>query len=123
MDEYLKSLRPAPSPYLESGKPSAAAERGKRVFEKTGCGSCHSGPYYTDMRKHNAGTGRGQEEGTAFDVPTLVEVWRTAPYLHDGRAPTLKHLFTAPGSGGIHRLTPRLNASDIDDLVAFVSSL
>ncbi|MBK5293032.1 MAG: cell surface protein [Acidobacteriia bacterium] len=123
VDAYLKSLRPAPSPYLEDGELSAAAGRGKRVFEKAGCGSCHSGPFYTDMRKHNAGTGRGQEEGIAFDVPTLLEIWRTAPYLHDGRAPTLKHLFTAPGSGRVHVLTTRVNESDIDDLVAFVSSL
>ena len=123
VDEYLRSLRPAPSPYLENGKLSAAAERGRRVFENAGCGSCHSGPYYTDMRKHNAGTGRGQEDGAAFDVPTLVEVWRTAPYLHDGRAATLKQLFTAAGSGRVHRLTSRVKPNDIDDLIAFVSSL
>ena len=123
VDAYLKSLRPVPSPHLEDGKLSAAAERGKKVYEKAGCHLCHSGPYYTDMRKHNVGTGRGREEGIAFDVPTLVEIWRTAPYLHDGRAPTLKDLFTAPDSGRVHRLTERIGRGEIDDLVAFVSSL
>ena len=96
VDAYLKSLRPAPSPYLEDGRLSAAGERGKQVFEKTGCRSCHAGTLYTDMRKHNVGTGRGQEEGIEYDVPTLVEIWRTAPYLHDGRSPTLKHFSRRP---------------------------
>ena len=123
VDAYLKSLRPAPSPYLVDGRLSAAAERGKKIFDKAGCGFCHSGPFYTDMRKHNPGTGRGREEGIAFDVPTLVEIWRTAPYLHDGRAPTLKDLFTASGSGPVHHLAAPANQHDIDDLVAFVSSL
>jgi cytochrome c peroxidase len=123
VDAYLKSLRPAPSPYLEDGRLSAAAERGKQVFEKTGCRSCHAGTLYTDMRKHNVGTGRGQEEGIEYDVPTLVEIWRTAPYLHDGRSPTLKHLFTSPGSGPVHHLMTRMNQHDIDDLTAFVSSI
>ena len=29
-----------------------------------------------------------------FDTPTLIEVWRTAPYLHDGRYATIKELFS-----------------------------
>jgi len=123
VDAYLKSLRPTPSPYLENGKLSAAAERGRKVFEKAGCGSCHAGRLYTDMLKHDIGTGRGSEKGTAYDVPTLVEVWRTAPYLHDGRAPTLKALFTSASSGPVLNLTGRLSQREIDDLIVFVLSI
>ncbi len=40
---YIRSLRPAVSPYLKDGKPSRRAERGRRIFEDAGCASCHSG--------------------------------------------------------------------------------
>jgi cytochrome c peroxidase len=123
VDAYLKSLRPTTSPYLENGKLSSAGERGRRVFEKTGCGSCHAGPYYTDLLRHDVGSGRGSEVGMAYDVPSLIEVWRTAPYLHDGRAPTLKALFTTVDSGPIHNVTGRLHQPEINDLIIFVSSL
>jgi YVTN family beta-propeller protein len=123
VDAYLKSLRPVPSPYLENGKLSAAGERGHKVFEKAGCGSCHPGRFYTDMLKHDIGTGRGPEKGMEFDVPSLVEVWRTAPYLHDGRAPTLRALFTSADSGPLLNLSGRLSESEINDLIVFVSSI
>jgi YVTN family beta-propeller protein len=123
VDAYLKSLQPLPSPYLDRGQPSAAAGRGRKVFEDAGCGLCHAGPHYTNLRQYSVGTGRGQEKGRAYDVPTLIEVWRTAPYLHDGRAATLQDLFTAPDSGRAHSLGSRLKAEEIEDLVAFVLSL
>jgi hypothetical protein len=37
IDEYLKSLKPVPSPHLENGKLSPMAERGRDVFERAGC--------------------------------------------------------------------------------------
>ncbi len=122
VDSYLKSLQPMPSPYLVEGKLSPAAERGKKLFQANGCSGCHSGALYTSMKKFNAGTGLGREKGIAFDTPTLIEVWRTAPYLHDGRAATLVDMFTAADSG-IHNLSVRLSAKQIEDLAAFVLSL
>jgi YVTN family beta-propeller protein len=122
VDAYLKSLQPAPSPHLVQGKLSAAAERGREIFQSAGCASCHSGRQYTSMRKYNAGTGRGREKGIAFDTPTLIEVWRTGPYLNDGRAVTIEDMLTSPDSG-IHYLTPRLGAEEIKDLAEFVLSL
>jgi YVTN family beta-propeller protein len=122
VDAYLKSLEPAPSPYLEQGKLSAAAERGKQIFQGAGCSGCHSGRFYTGMGRHNVGTGRGREKGVAYDTPTLIEVWRTAPYLHDGRAVTIKDMLMSPDSG-LHYLGPRFSAAQIEDLAAFVLSL
>jgi DNA-binding beta-propeller fold protein YncE len=123
IEAWLRSLEPMPSPVLESGALSAAAARGKRVFERAGCAGCHSGPLYTDLRQHDSGTGRGREKGVRFDTPTLIEVWSTAPYLHDGRAATLKSLFTSPDLPAPHGLGSRFKAKEIDDLIAFVSSL
>jgi YVTN family beta-propeller protein len=122
IDEYLKSLKPVPSPYLVKGKLSKAAKRGKKIFEKAGCVKCHAGPMYTDLQKYNVETGKGMENNLAFDTPTLVEVWRTAPYLYDGRAATMREVLTKHNSDDKHGVTSNLTENEIDDLAEFVLS-
>ena len=123
MDEYLKSLKPLMSPYLVDGKLSESATRGKEVFNKAGCISCHSGELHTNLRHYDVGTGQGLDEGKDFDTPTLVEVWRTSPYLYDGRAATIKDVLTKYNSENKHGKTAELSEAEIKDLVAFVLSL
>jgi cytochrome c peroxidase len=123
IDAFLKAQRPEPSPHLVNGALSAAAVRGKKVFEGTGCGSCHSGPLYTGLGQHRVGSGRGREKDTSFDTPTLIEVWRSGPYFHDGRAATLQNLFGAPDNGPTHSLKSKLSKQQLEDLIAFVLSL
>lgn len=123
MEAYIKNLQPVPSPALVDGKLSTSAKRGKTVFEKAACVHCHSGPDYTDMKMHNVDTGTGRERGIQLDTPTLVEVWRTAPYLHDGRAPDLKTLFTEHNPGNTHGHTSSLSDQEMDDLVEYLRSL
>ncbi|UCG48948.1 MAG: beta-propeller fold lactonase family protein, partial [Phycisphaerales bacterium] len=67
IDEYLKSLKPLPSPRLIEGKLSASALRGQKLFDTAGCGACHAPPLYTDLRQHDLGTARGLDEGLKFD--------------------------------------------------------
>ncbi|MBD3393130.1 MAG: cell surface protein [Chitinivibrionales bacterium] len=122
MDEYLKSLRPVPSPYLVKGMMSDAAKRGKGLFyDKFQCQQCHPEPLYTDLRFHNVGTqGPLDTDGRSeFDTPTLIENWRTAPYLHDGRYPEMKDVY----SPGRHGLIVNATDQEIQDLVEFVNSL
>jgi len=123
IDAYLKSLRPVPSPYLADGRLSAAAERGRELFQsdRIGCYRCHPAPLYTDLRSHNVRSRARNERQDHFDTPTLVEVWRTAPYLHDGRYATLDDLLVE----GRHGLRPSemLTEQEVDDLVEFVLSL
>ena len=123
IDEYLKSLQPVPSPYLVNGKLSAAAERGKKVFEKARCASCHQPPLYTTLQK--AGWEEDPETGQyfQFDIPTLVEVWRTAPYLYNGRAKTIKEVVTKYNPNDSHGSTSKLSEREINDLVEYVLSL
>lgn len=126
VDAYLKSLRPVPSPRLEGGRLSAAAQRGKRVFadEAVGCADCHSGRDFTDLHSHVVGSENAREpRETRFDTPTLVELWRTAPYLHDGSAPTVRELFTTRNTQNRHGNTTHLSPTQIDDLVAYLLSL
>jgi cytochrome c peroxidase len=63
------------------------------------------------------------EEGQRFDVPTLIEVWRTGPYLHDGRAATIHDLVTTYNPEDEHGRTSNLSPEEISDLVEFVGSL
>jgi cytochrome c peroxidase len=122
IDEYLKSLKPLPSPYLVRGKLSRAAQRGKKVFEDAGCSSCHSGKLLTDMQKYDVGTGKGREQGLEFDTPTLVEIWRSAPYLNDGRAATIEEVITKFNPDDKHGITSNLTTKQKNDLAQFVLS-
>ncbi len=56
-----------------------------------------------------------------FDTPTLVEAWRTAPYLHDGRYATIEQLLTE-GKHGLDR-THGLSDQEMNELSEFVLSL
>jgi YVTN family beta-propeller protein len=122
MDEYVKSLKPLPSPYLVDGKLSESAKRGQAVFRKAGCALCHAGPMLTNLQEYDVGTGTGMEEGRSFDTPTLVETWRTAPYLYDGRATTIKDVLTKFNRDDKHGRTSGLSKGEITDLVEFVLS-
>ena len=123
IDEYLKSLQPVPSPHLQNGALSEAAQRGEQLFESTGCISCHSGEYFTDMKKYDLGMGEFKDKGVEFDVPTLREIWRTAPYLYDGRAATIFELLTTFNNGDKHGVTSQLSAKELKDLAEYVLSL
>ncbi len=123
LDAYISSLEPDPSPFLINGKLSKAAKRGKKVFEKAGCLGCHPAPLYTDLQMYDVGTGTGQDAGKAFDTPTLVEVWRTSPYMHDGRATTIYEVITTHNPADIRGKTSALTEENKKDLVAYVLSL
>ena len=117
VDEYIKSLEPLPSPYLVDGELSPKALQGRKVYEKYGCAECHSGPYYTDMQMHHIGEDVEFEEG--WDTPTLREVWRTAPYLFDGRAATMVDVFYEHK----HGIDGKISLKDAEALAEFVNSL
>lgn len=123
IEAFFKSLQPVPSPALVNGQLSPAAVRGKEVFEKAACAMCHSGPYLTDGKPHNVGTGTGREAGKAWDTPSLREIWRTAPYLHDGRAATLEDVIGPANPGDKHGRTSALNADQREDLIEYILSL
>lgn len=123
IDAYLKELAPVPSPHLSDGKLSASALRGRQAFAKAGCMHCHPAPLFTDLKEYNVGTGKDREKDTTFDTPTLVELWRTAPYLHDGRAATVKDVITIHNIGDQHGKTSTLTAEEIADLAEYLLSL
>jgi cytochrome c peroxidase len=82
---------------------SEAAQRGMKVFfNKAHCSACHTGPSFSDQAFHNIGVGMESEkcDKGSFKTPTLREIARTAPYMHDGRFATLEEVVDYYDKGG-----------------------
>ena len=130
IEAYLRKLRPVPG-----AADKEAVNRGRKLFFRAdvGCAACHPPPLYTDNRKHDVGTHGAFDvtfDGsdrrvpqTEFMTPTLVEVWRTAPYLHDGRFATLEETVGPGNAQGLRGRTAHLSREQLRDLIAFVASL
>jgi cytochrome c peroxidase len=124
----------------------ASAKRGLMLFTgPASCHRCHTGPVFSDDEFHNTGvawrrghlTDPGRAAVTkedvdrgAFKTPTLREIARTAPYMHDGSIRTLEEVIDFYDRGGSRNpgLDPRLRALHLTardklDLVAFLESL
>jgi DNA-binding beta-propeller fold protein YncE/cytochrome c553 len=123
------------SPYAKGGL-SAAADRGRELFmsKKTACTKCHAGPLYSDsvprssseIVRHDVGTGNddpSEKMGPAFDTPTLLGVYRTAPYLHHGKAATLTDVLREQNANDKHGVTSHLTDTEVADLVEFLKAL
>ncbi len=123
IDAFLSSLRPVPSPFLEDNKLSEKALKGKLVFEAAGCKQCHSGAYYTDGNLYDIYSGHSNDEKARFDTPSLSEAWRNAPYLHDGRAATIREVLVDFNKNGTHGKTGNLTDEELNCLLEYVLSL
>lgn len=133
LSAYTNSHRVRLSPYARNGL-SAAAQRGRTLFEskETGCAACHSGPFFTDSqsgrasRRHDVGTGGDdptEKMGPEYDTPMLLNLYRSAPYLHHGRAETLQAVLTTENKADRHGRTSHLSPAQVDDLVEFLKAL
>jgi cytochrome c peroxidase/PKD repeat protein len=127
---YVASLNRFPSsPYrTPDGALTAAAQRGKTVFEELDCLDCHSGERLTDSGRgprHDVGTigpasgARRGEQLDGFDTPTLRGLATSAPYFHDGSATTLREVIEREGHGN----AGGLSEDDKDALVAFLRQI
>ncbi|MEO2047804.1 MAG: di-heme oxidoredictase family protein [Pirellulales bacterium] len=123
------------SPFARGGL-SESATRGRKIFlsSKTACATCHTGPFYSDSAprtakeivRHDVGTGNddpSEKMGPTFDTPTLLGVYRTAPYLHHGRAATLAEVLREQNGDDKHGVTSHLTDTQVDDLVEFLKAL
>ncbi|MBQ7365215.1 MAG: c-type cytochrome [Clostridia bacterium] len=115
IDEYLKSLYPVQSPALnQDGTLTSSAASGKELFEQN-CASCHPAPLYTDLKMHNVGSNQFSGDSGEYDTPTLVEVWRPGPYMHDGSLYTIEEV--------VKFFAKDLNDADVKKLADFVRSI
>jgi DNA-binding beta-propeller fold protein YncE/mono/diheme cytochrome c family protein len=124
---YLKSLKPVVSPYRKpDGSLTDSALRGEKLFNDpvVACAKCHPGPVFTDLKMYDVGTSRPFDRGAlSFDTTSLVELWRTSPYLHDGSAVTVRDVLLKHNSKDLHGVTSKLSPAQIDDLAAYLLSL
>lgn len=148
---YLRTIVSGDSPYdrYVAGETTALTEqqrRGLEVFRGKGaCTVCHLGPNLTDEEFHNTGVGWsndqtpdvGRETVTnspgdrgAFKTPTLREVARSGPYMHDGSLASLSDVVDFYDDGGISNpnididMEPlHLSDQEKEDLSAFLESL
>ncbi len=124
IDAYTKSLKPEASPYLENGKLSESALRGKHLFDsKANCASCHGGDLYGADILIYENYVKSETETRGLLVPPLIEAWRTAPYLHDGSAATIMDVLTTRNVTGTHGNTAELTEAELADLCNYVLSL
>ena len=101
-----------------------AARRGEALFRsnKGNCISCHSGPEFTDGKRHDLGMNERGDVYKGHNPPSLRGVYDKDPYLHDGRSKTLKAALTgdhAPEALG----GEVLSEPELDDLIAYLKSL
>jgi hypothetical protein len=124
---YVGSLSTfEPSPYRAAdGSPSAQATAGRAVFIAKSCAACHGGAGFTasgTLGLQDIGTlkpSSGQRLGaalTGIDIPTLRDVWRTGPYLHDGSAATIDAAVLAHSAVSV-------TAGELTSLVAFLREI
>lgn len=133
MSAYSNTHNFTLSPYAKKGL-NPAAERGRKLFfsKQTQCANCHSGPFLTDsvptqkFIRHNVGTSvdnPGEKMGPEYDTPTLLGIYRTAPYLHHGKAQTLEEVLTVYNHDDKHGITSQLSKQEIADLAEFLKAL
>ena len=127
---------------------SAEAKLGRELFfGKAECSQCHVGWNFTDSKFHNLGIGwdslkkqfadvgrskiSGKREDTgAFKTPTLRDVSKHAPYMHDGSVPTLREIVEHYNKGGIPNpwlsssiKKLNLSSAEVEALLAFLQAL
>ena len=71
------------------------------------------------MQTVDAGLGTGVK----YDVPSLVEAWRSAPYLHHGDALSLEETIVDFNHLQVRGVTGRLSARELADLLEYLRSL
>ena len=145
---FERTILSGPGPFdrFVAGEPdaiSASAKRGFMLFNGRGrCSQCHSGWAFTDGSFHDIGSALGEDFGRgrlfptsrrlryAFKTPTLRDVARRAPYMHNGSKPDLVAVLDLYDKGGIDRpsrselIRPLgLSAGEKADLLAFLETL
>ncbi len=133
---YLCSIPRPPNRYRKLGEDLTEAQRrGKAIFERTTknggepipvgnrCVTCHPPPLYTDGKVHDVGTQFAYDRERKFDAPHLHNIYDSAPYLHNGIAPTLEEVWTKYNPYDEHGVTNDMTKDQLNDLIEYLKTL
>lgn len=127
---FLDAMPTPDNPYKRD-ELTDAQKRGSQAFLKAECNECHTGETLTNNKQANVGTfvlnGSNPDidavRQRGLNTPSLLGIARSAPYLHDGSAMTLKERLQQTRKSDTHGKTSRLNDAELDDLVEFLRVL
>jgi YVTN family beta-propeller protein len=133
---YIRSIPPVANPHRSpDGELTPKQLRGKALFERTTlndgtllaeenrCHFCHLGPKFFDGRQFDVGTKGPRDTRTKFDTAHLVNIFESAPYLHDGRAATLEEIWTVHNLADKHGVSSDWTKRQLNDLVEYLKAL
>ena len=129
---YLNSLPPQPHPLASEKFELTRLKNGVSAFFQAGCATCHTPPAFTNLGQHSAvslfpdyygpkADGAGTDD--FLDTPSLRGVALTPPYLHHGRAATLREVLVERNSIQRHGNTKSLSPEQLADLVFLLERL
>jgi len=130
---YVRSLQPRPNRWRSpAGELTPTQERGHALFvrgldkfgnaipETNRCVYCHSGEKGTNQKPFDVGTKKTTDNTGLLDTPQLTNIAITAPYLHDGSAPTLEQIWTVFNLEDKHGRTNDLTKDELNDLIEYL---
>lgn len=133
---YLCTIPRPPNRYRKLGEDLTEAQRrGQKIFSRAAknsgepipagnrCVTCHPPPLYTDGRIHDVGTKFAYDRTGKFDAPHLHNIYDSAPYLHNGIAPTLEEIWTVYNPNDTHGVTNDMTKDQLNDLIEFLKTL
>jgi YVTN family beta-propeller protein len=133
---YISHIPRPPNRYRPLGEELTPAQaRGREIFFRTHknsgeeipagnrCSTCHAAPMFTDRHVHNVGTQMQYDRTGLFETPHLNNIYDSAPYLHDGIAPTLEEIWTRYNPYDTHGVTNDMTKDQLNDLMEFLKTL
>ncbi len=123
---YLGTLEYPPNPHRnKDGSLPAAAVRGREVFRspRAACNTCHGGEEFTDGKIHEVGLEVAEDRYRGYNPPSLKGLYDKDPYLHDGRAKTLREILTGDHSPEKVTGLGSLSEQELNDLLAYLKCL
>lgn len=128
IEAFVSALPRRESLVTPEERDAAAERRGYAAFRKARCATCHAPPAFTNLaqlplRFLFPEQAAKLETDEVVDTPSLLSVVASAPYLNDGRAPTLHAVLVTENSRNLHGDVKGLDARERRDLTTFLESL
>ncbi len=123
---YLDTLDYPRNPFRTADNGlTESAERGREVYRspKAACNTCHGGAELTDGKIHMVGLEERDDAYRGYNPPSLRGLYDKDPYLHDGRAKSLREALAGPHSAENVTALGELDGKELEDLIAYLKSL